>query len=157
MTTVNKESNFIRNLNQQLVRKDPVLNLSYERMGDAGIAFICQSKNLYHVKELDLSWNEISDLGLQKLADCSWAVTCSKSAYNYLKARARDDDDLSLVYHGLDLSRFSDHQPARSARNGSEESDPVILLTVGRAVEKKGHDILISALALLPKEVSWRE
>ena len=68
MSTINKESNFIQNLNNQLVRKDPVLNLSYERMGDAGIAFICQSKDLSHVKQLDLSWNEISDNGLQKLA-----------------------------------------------------------------------------------------
>jgi Leucine-rich repeat (LRR) protein len=71
MPTVNKESNFILNLNKQLVRKDPVLDLSYERMGDAGIIFICQSKNLSHVRELDLSWNKISDLGLQKLADCN--------------------------------------------------------------------------------------
>ena len=65
---INKEANFIRNLNTQLVRKDAVLNLSYERMGDAGIVFICQSKDLSHVRELDLSWNEISDNGLQKLA-----------------------------------------------------------------------------------------
>ena len=70
MPTINKESNFIRNLNKQLVRKDPVLNLSYERMGDAGITFICQSKDLSHVRELNLSWNEISDTGLKKLAAC---------------------------------------------------------------------------------------
>ena len=70
MPTVNKESNFIINLNKQLVRKDPVLDLSYERMGDAGISFICQSKDLSHVRQLDLSWNEISDTGLKKLAAC---------------------------------------------------------------------------------------
>ena len=68
---INKEANFIRNLNKQLVRKDPVLNLSYERMGDAGIVFICESKDLSHVRELDLSWNEISDKGLQKLTSCN--------------------------------------------------------------------------------------
>ena len=68
MSTINKEAKFIRNLNKQLVRKDAVLNLSYERMGDPGIAFICESKDLSHVRELDLSWNEISDKGLQKLA-----------------------------------------------------------------------------------------
>ena len=71
MPTVNKESNFILNLNKQLVRKDPVLDLSYERMGDAGIAFICQSKNLSHVKQLDLSWNKISDVGIKRLAACT--------------------------------------------------------------------------------------
>ena len=45
---------------------------------------------------------------------------------------------------------------ARADRDGSQMDDPVRLLTVGRAVEKKGHDILIAALAALPKDLSWR-
>ena len=92
----------------------------------------------------------------EKLADSQWAVTCSKSAHDYLCERAGDNDDLALVYHGLDLTRFSEPADAHSSRDGSQANDPVILLTVGRAVEKKGHDILIAALAALPKELSWR-
>ena len=57
-------------MNKQLVRKDPILNLSYERMGDSGITFICESKDLSHVSQLNLSWNEISDTGLKKIATC---------------------------------------------------------------------------------------
>ena len=82
MSTINKESNFIQNLNNQLVRKDPVLNLSYERMGDAGIAFICQAKDLSHVKQLDLSWNEISDIGLDKLAACKSLISLTHLILN---------------------------------------------------------------------------
>jgi len=92
----------------------------------------------------------------EKLADCRWAVTCSKSAYDYLCARAGNSDGLALVYHGLDLTRFTEPADARAPRDGSQADDPVRLLTVGRAVEKKGHDVLIAALAALPKELSWR-
>lgn len=92
----------------------------------------------------------------EKLADCRWAVTCSKSAYEYLGARADKANGLALVYHGLDLTRFSEPAVARASRDGRQMDDPVRLLTVGRAVEKKGHDVLIAALAMLPKELSWR-
>ena len=92
----------------------------------------------------------------EKLADCRWAVTCSKSAYDYLSARAGKSDDLALVYHGLDLTRFTEAAVTRASRDGSQSDDPVRLLTIGRAVEKKGHDVLIAALAALPKELSWR-
>ncbi len=53
------------------------------------------------------------------------------------------------------MSRFpeaADH----SARDGSDANDPIRLLTVGRAVAKKGIDTLLDALALLPEELQWR-
>jgi glycosyltransferase involved in cell wall biosynthesis len=90
------------------------------------------------------------------MADCQWAVTCSQSAFDYLGSRAEDSDKLDLAYHGLDLTRFPESEITRAIKDGSQQNDPVILLTVGRAVEKKGHDVLITALAALPKELSWR-
>jgi glycosyltransferase involved in cell wall biosynthesis len=45
---------------------------------------------------------------------------------------------------------------ARPARDGRSPEDPIILLSVGRAVEKKGFDVLLHALARLPPMVSWR-
>ena len=65
----NKDLNFIQTLNDKLIRKDSFLDLSYERMGNAGIVFLCRIKDLSHVKKLDLSWNEISDEGLCVLAN----------------------------------------------------------------------------------------
>ena len=43
-----------------------------------------------------------------------------------------------------------------SRRNGTDPTHPVRLLSVGRAVEKKGFDLLIRALARLPAELAWR-
>ena len=68
MRPENKDLNFIRTLSEKLIRKDSVLDLAYERMGDAGIVFLCRNKDLSHVQKLDLSWNEITDEGLGVLA-----------------------------------------------------------------------------------------
>jgi len=41
-------------------------------------------------------------------------------------------------------------------RDGSDPADPVRFITIGRAVEKKGFDDLLSALARLPATLHWR-
>jgi glycosyltransferase involved in cell wall biosynthesis len=60
-----------------------------------------------------------------------------------------------LVYHGLDFSRFP-KPAARPERDGRDPDDPVQLLSVGRAVAKKGYNLLLAALAALPPEIHWR-
>ena len=40
--------------------------------------------------------------------------------------------------------------------DGSDPARPVIVLSVGRAVEKKGYDDLLTALAQLPPDLAWR-
>lgn len=63
---------------------------------------------------------------------------------------------MRLIYHGLDFAcfpRFTGHRPKR---DGNDPRDPVIVLSIGRAVEKKGHDILIGGLARLPTHLNWR-
>lgn len=95
----------------------------------------------------------------EKLADCDWLVTCSAAAAAHLSALAPDDNahgTVALVYHGLDLTRFPPRPSPPSTRNGSEPVDPVRLLSVGRAVPKKGYDDLIDALARLPADLHWR-
>jgi glycosyltransferase involved in cell wall biosynthesis len=91
----------------------------------------------------------------EKLSDCRWAVTCSRTAIDNLRPLA-PEGRVSLVYHGLDLERFAAPDIRADGRNGTDEAQPVNLLTVGRAVEKKGHDVLIEALALLPRDLHWR-
>jgi glycosyltransferase involved in cell wall biosynthesis len=91
----------------------------------------------------------------EKLADCGWAVTCSRAARDHLAALA-PEGKVALVYHGLDLFRFPSTAAPYSARDGSDPNDPVAILTVGRAVEKKGHDVVIDAIARLPRELAWR-
>ncbi|MEL6372884.1 MAG: glycosyltransferase family 4 protein [Pseudomonadota bacterium] len=92
---------------------------------------------------------------------------------------------ITLLYHGIDLDRFAQPnegpdeaaapraggpqarghghaaQPdagaghAGARRDGSEAGAPVRLLSVGRAVEKKGYDVLLNALASLPADRAW--
>ncbi len=88
----------------------------------------------------------------EKLADCDWAVTCTAANHAHLSALA-PHGRVELVYHGLDFSRF----PAIDEKSsGPADSGPVTLLSVGRAVDKKGYSILIEALSALPAELNWR-
>jgi glycosyltransferase involved in cell wall biosynthesis len=91
----------------------------------------------------------------EKLGECQWCVTCTGGGLAELRAHAPDPGRVHLVYHGLDLDRFP--QPCgRPLRDGSDPADPLRLLTVGRAVAKKGIDTALAAFALLPPEIQWR-
>ena len=86
----------------------------------------------------------------EKLADCAGAVTCSAAAKARLDALAPPGRPVMLAYHGLDSARFPP-PPAIERIAG-----PVQILSVGRAVEKKGHGDLLQALARLPPDLAWR-
>jgi glycosyltransferase involved in cell wall biosynthesis len=90
----------------------------------------------------------------EKLADCQWAVTCTAHNHTHLSALG-DPERVGLVYHGIDFSRFPEPPVWRSRRDGRDAQDPVRLLSVGRAVEKKGYDTLLQALARLPADLHW--
>jgi glycosyltransferase involved in cell wall biosynthesis len=91
-----------------------------------------------------------------KLARVRWAVTCTRTGYEHLRALAADPSRVHLSYHGLNLSAFAPNPVARPPRDGSRADDPVTILSVGRAVPKKGYDVLLRALALLPGDLHWR-
>jgi len=91
----------------------------------------------------------------EKLQACEWLVTCTAANYEHLAALA-PDGRVELVYHGVDLTRFPPPLAPRRERDGAAAADPVVVLSVGRLVEKKGVDILLRALALLPPSLHWR-
>lgn len=91
-----------------------------------------------------------------KLAQARFVVTCTKAGFEKLRSLSADPSRVHLSYHGLDLTRFGHFAGERPARDGSSAGDPVILMSVGRAVEKKGYAELLDALALLPKTLAWR-
>ncbi|MCY1666965.1 glycosyltransferase family 4 protein [Rhizobium sp. SL86] len=91
----------------------------------------------------------------EKLKDADWAVTCTRVGFDQLTKLSRGRNNVHLSYHGLDLDRFPHFEGERPARDGSAASDPIRILSVGRAVKKKGYDVLLQALARLPKALAW--
>lgn len=91
----------------------------------------------------------------EKLAAARWAVTCTESGRRHLADLAPRAEAVALCYHGLDLERFPPASPRPDARDGSNPAQPVVILSVGRAVEKKGYDDLLAALSLLPPDLAW--
>ncbi|MBX2879597.1 MAG: glycosyltransferase, partial [Granulosicoccus sp.] len=91
-----------------------------------------------------------------KLSKARWAVTCTRVGQTHLTALASDTTPVYLSYHGLDLERFPAPDSDRAVRDGSTPDEIVTILSVGRAVNKKGFDVLLRALGLLPDELHWQ-
>lgn len=91
-----------------------------------------------------------------KLNDADWTVTCTAAGHAHLQSLARRPERVHLSHHGLDLERFAPFAKRRHERDGSSPAEPVRLVSVGRAVPKKGYGVLLEALALLPPGLNWR-
>ncbi|MEE2981333.1 MAG: glycosyltransferase family 4 protein [Pseudomonadota bacterium] len=115
-----------------------------------GLPWSCSA----HAKDI---WTSPAWEKREKLASCAWAVTCAAASLDHLATLA-PADRVELVYHGLDVARFpvTDRQRDNQPRDGGDGGRPVVILAVGRAVEKKGFDDLLAALAALPNELHWR-
>jgi glycosyltransferase involved in cell wall biosynthesis len=105
------------------------------------------AKDIWTSSDRDLS---------RKLDSARWAVTCTASGYEHLRNLAADKGSVHLSYHGLDLTRFPHFDAERPINDGSDPEHPITVLSVGRAVEKKGIDILLKALAALPPTLHWQ-
>ena len=115
----------------------------------AGLPWTCSA----HAKDI---WTSAAwDLG-GKLAAARWTVTCTRAGRDRLDALAPADRPVRLNHHGLALDRFRALPALRPRRDGGDPADPVRILSVGRAVPKKGLDTLLDALALLPPGRHWR-
>jgi glycosyltransferase involved in cell wall biosynthesis len=113
-----------------------------------GIPWTCSA----HAKDI---WTSPDWELAGKLTTNRWTVTCTQTGHEHLKRLGGPDAHVHLSYHGLDLARFGRFEGARSTRDGSDRADPVRIVSVGRAVPKKGYDILLKALARLPGELNW--
>ena len=114
-----------------------------------GLPWTCSA----HAK--DIWTSEDWDLA-GKLGDARWTVTCTRSGHQHLASLATDPDRVHLSYHGLDLERFAPYPARRHVNDGSDEARPVRIVSVGRAVPKKGYETLLAALAKLPAGLHWR-
>ena len=92
----------------------------------------------------------------EKLLEALWAVTCTRDGAAHLENLAPEPARVTLAHHGLDLTRFPAPPERRPPRDGSNPQDPVRIVSVGRAVAKKGFSDLVRALAALPADLHWR-
>ncbi len=77
----------------------------------------------------------------RKVRDAEVVLTCTSEGRAYLAELAGSRTPVVLAYHGV---ATDDRRPATTARGPAST-----VLSVGRLVEKKGHDTLIRAAALL--------
>lgn len=114
-------------------------------MRGLGWSFSAHAKDVWTTPDAELA---------DKIRDAAWGVTCTAANATHLDGLAGGRGKVELVYHGLDLSRF----PAPPARPGADgrQGAPVRFLSVCRAVEKKGLEDLLAALARLPADLDWR-
>jgi glycosyltransferase involved in cell wall biosynthesis len=93
----------------------------------------------------------------EKLEDAAFCVTCTGVGRDHLAALVPQKDNVVLNYHGLDLTRFTPSGRSFTLdRDGSAPAREVKILSIGRAVEKKGFDVLLAALARLDAGLHWR-
>jgi glycosyltransferase involved in cell wall biosynthesis len=92
----------------------------------------------------------------EKLRASAWTTTCTDVNARHLRALAGPGKRVDLIYHGIDTSRFPEPDSAHRTIDGSDAARPVTILAVGRAVDKKGFDDLLRALALIPPQLRWR-
>ena len=100
-----------------------------------GWSFSAHAKDIWTTPEWELR---------RKIADAAWGVTCTRTNLDYLRSLTDAPRKIDLVYHGLDFSRFPPAPERPAKRNGA-----FTIVSVGRAVEKKGYADLLRALAML--------
>ncbi|MET1027150.1 MAG: glycosyltransferase family 4 protein [Dongiaceae bacterium] len=114
-----------------------------------GIPWSCSA----HAKDI---WTTPDWEKREKLAAMDWLVTCTENGHRHLQSLAAEPRKVSLVYHGLDFRRFPPPDPLPGTLAATDRTGPVVILSVGRAVPKKGYPDLLQALAQLPPALDWR-
>lgn len=112
-------------------------------MRGIGFSISAHAKDIWTAPEWDLE---------RKLAGAAFVTVCNKAGYDKLLA-TNGAASLKLIYHGLARDVIA-AAPRAQSRDGSGE--PVRIVSIARAVEKKGLRRLLDALASLPRELSWR-
>jgi glycosyltransferase involved in cell wall biosynthesis len=113
-------------------------------MRGIGFSISAHAKDIWTAPEWDLR---------QKLREAGFVTVCNRTGYDRLALLG--DGKLFLIKHGLAKDAVVATAPTQ-LRDGSAASDPVRVICVARAVEKKGLRTLVDALAHLPRTLAFR-
>ncbi len=95
-----------------------------------------------HAKDIYQKQLNPGNLLQKKIQSSRFVVTCTGANHSHLSQLSQCRQPVHTIYHGLDTDYFV---PAPEKR----ETNPALILAVGRFVEKKGFDTLVEACALL--------
>lgn len=88
-----------------------------------------------HAKDI---WTTPDPELARKVRDAEVVLTCTAEGKRHLESLARGRTAIRLVYHGVATER---------AARPRQVASPPIVLSVGRLVEKKGHEVVLRAAA----------
>ena len=74
-------------------------------------------------------------------------VANSRNSAQLLTRWGLDEREVTIIHPGVDVDRFHPGVPPGSWRDRYASQDELVLLSVGRLQKRKGHDLMLSALA----------
>ncbi len=95
-----------------------------------------------HAKDIYVEEHNPGDLLARKMRRAKFVVTCTEANRRHLASLAPAGVPIHTIYHGLEPARFS-------PRAAGARGEPLLVLSVGRMVEKKGFPALLEACRIL--------
>ena len=129
-----RELRGIRHVHAHFASIPAKLALLVQRLTGISFSITTHAKDLFHNDPFG------SPKLAERLCRARFVVANSRFSREYILARLKEAASIHTIYNGLDLDTF--------VPRADEPSEPMIL-GVGRLVEKKGFDHLLSACALL--------
>lgn len=134
------QSGTIRHLHAHFCHGATTVTMFASRLSGLPFSFTAHAKDIY------LSELNPRDLLSVKMRRAEFVVTCTGANHRHLETLRPDSTPLRTIYHGLDTSLF---EPSGQIRAANELP---LILSVGRIVEKKGFDYLLTACHLLRQQ-----